>query len=140
MSDIDIRITGRAGRITLTRPQALNALSYDMCMAIDVALRNWREDDAVDLVILDAEGEKAFCAGGDIAELYETGTKGDFAYGQTFWKDEYRLNAMIFEYPKPVISFLQGFTWVAVLASVATAATELSENPRKSPCRNARSV
>lgn len=110
MSDIDIRITGRAGRITLTRPQALNALSYDMCMAIDVALRNWREDDAVDLVILDAEGEKAFCAGGDIAELYETGKKGDFAYGQTFWKDEYRLNAMIFEYPKPVISFLQGFT------------------------------
>ncbi|KUJ85815.1 enoyl-CoA hydratase [Ruegeria marisrubri] len=110
MSDIDIRVTGRAGRITLTRPHALNALSYDMCMAIDAALRNWREDDDVDLVILDAEGEKAFCAGGDIAELYETGTKGDFDYGRTFWRDEYRMNAMIFEYPKPVISFMQGFT------------------------------
>lgn len=77
MSDIDIRVTGRAGRITLTRPQALNAMSYDMCMAIDAALRNWREDDAVDLVIFDAEGDKAFCAGGDIAELYDTGTKGN---------------------------------------------------------------
>lgn len=110
MSDIEIRTTGRAGRITLTRPHALNALSYDMCMAIDTAMRNWREDDAVDLVVLDAEGEKAFCAGGDIAELYETGTKGNFAYGQKFWRDEYRLNALIFEYPKPVISFLQGFT------------------------------
>ncbi|WP_254432873.1 enoyl-CoA hydratase/isomerase family protein [Ruegeria arenilitoris] len=110
MSDIDIRTTGRAGRITLTRPKALNALSYEMCMAIDTALRNWREDDEVDLVILDAEGEKAFCAGGDIAELYTTGTKGDYAYGQKFWRDEYRLNAMIFEYPKPVVSFLQGFT------------------------------
>ena len=73
MSDIEIRTTGRAGRITLTRPHALNALSYDMCMAIDTAMRNWREDDAVDLIVLDAEGEKAFCAGGDIAELYETG-------------------------------------------------------------------
>lgn len=110
MSDIDIRTTGRAGRITLTRPKALNAMTYQMCMAIDTALRNWREDDAIDLIILDAEGDKAFCAGGDIAELYETGTKGDFAYGQRFWRDEYRLNALIFEYPKPVISFLQGFT------------------------------
>ncbi|TMV08830.1 enoyl-CoA hydratase/isomerase family protein [Ruegeria sediminis] len=110
MPDIDIRVTGRAGRITLTRPQALNALSYDMCMAIDTALRNWREDDDVDLVILDAEGDKAFCAGGDIAELYETGTKGDYGYGRRFWRDEYRMNAMIFEYPKPVVSFMQGFT------------------------------
>ncbi|WP_209596108.1 3-hydroxyisobutyryl-CoA hydrolase [Ruegeria sp. HKCCSP351] len=109
MSDIDIRTTGRAGRITLTRPHALNAMTYDMCMAIDTALRNWREDDEIDLIILDAEGEKAFCAGGDIAELYETGTKSDFSYGQKFWRDEYRLNALIFEYPKPVISFLQGF-------------------------------
>ena len=110
MPDIDIRITGRAGRITMTRPKALNAMTYDMCMAIDTALRNWREDDAVDLVILDAEGEKAFCAGGDIADLYETGIKGDYAFGRTFWQDEYRLNALIFEYPKPVVSFLQGFT------------------------------
>lgn len=110
MSDIYIRTTGRAGRITLTRPKALNAMTYQMCMAIDTALRNWREDDAVDLVILDAEGDKAFCAGGDIADLYATGTKGDFSYGRKFWADEYRLNAMIFEYPKPVISFLQGFT------------------------------
>ncbi|MFC3614925.1 enoyl-CoA hydratase/isomerase family protein [Lutimaribacter marinistellae] len=110
MADIDIRVTGRAGRITLTRPQALNAMSYDMCMAIDTALRNWREDDDIALVIIDAEGEKAFCAGGDIAELYDTGTKGDYGYGRTFWRDEYRMNAMIFEYPKPVVSFLQGFT------------------------------
>ncbi|MFA3917889.1 enoyl-CoA hydratase/isomerase family protein [Ruegeria hyattellae] len=110
MADIDIRTTGRAGRITLTRPQALNAITYDMCLGIDTAMRNWREDDAVDLVILDAEGDKAFCAGGDIAELYDTGTKGDYHYGRRFWRDEYRLNALIFEYPKPVVSFLQGFT------------------------------
>ncbi|WP_170381263.1 enoyl-CoA hydratase/isomerase family protein [Ruegeria atlantica] len=110
MPDIDIRITGRAGRITLTRPKALNAMTYDMCMAIDTALRNWREDDTVDLVIMDAEGDKAFCAGGDIADLYETGIKGNFDFGRTFWRDEYRLNALIFEYSKPVVSFLQGFT------------------------------
>jgi len=109
MADIDIRITGRAGRITFTRAQALNAMTYDMCMGVDAALRLWHDDDTVDLVVIDAEGDKAFCSGGDIAELYETGTRGDFAYGRRFWRDEYRLNAYISEYPKPVISFMQGF-------------------------------
>ncbi len=110
MNDIDIRIIGRAGRITLTRSQALNALSYAMCMAIDTALRRWREDGNVDLVVINAEGDKAFCAGGDIAELYDKGTRGEFGYGRTFWRDEYRMNAMIADYPKPVVSLLQGFT------------------------------
>lgn len=110
MSDIDIRIVGRAGRITLTRPKALNAMTYEMCLAIEAAFEAWRDDDAVALIVIDAEGERAFCSGGDIAELYETGTKGDFAYGQKFWADEYRLNNTIFNYAKPVVSFLQGFT------------------------------
>ena len=110
MSDIDIRITGRAGRITLRRPKALNAMTYDMCLAIEAAFDAWRDDDAVAVIVIDAEGKRAFCSGGDIAELYETGTKGDFAYGQKFWADEYRLNNTIFNYPKPVVSFLQGYT------------------------------
>ncbi|QGX98700.1 enoyl-CoA hydratase/isomerase family protein [Roseovarius faecimaris] len=110
MSDISIRITGQAGRITLTRPKALNAMSYDMAMAIEGALDAWATDDAVKLVIIDAEGDKAFCAGGDIQQLYDTGRAGDFAYGQRFWRDEYRLNAKIAEYPKPYIAFMQGFT------------------------------
>ena len=110
MSDINIRVTGRAGRITLTRPQALNAMTYEMCMAIDAAFQAWAEDDAVSLIVIDAEGDRAFCSGGDIAELYASGTKGDYAYGQTFWADEYRLNNRIFNYAKPVVSFLQGFT------------------------------
>ncbi|MGC1504822.1 MAG: enoyl-CoA hydratase/isomerase family protein [Sulfitobacter sp.] len=110
MSDIDIRIEGKAGRITLNRPKALNAMTYDMCLAIEAAFDTWREDDAVQLILLDAAGDRAFCSGGDIADLYEQGTKGNFAYGQKFWADEYRLNHKIFTYPKPVVSFMQGFT------------------------------
>ncbi|UWQ94346.1 enoyl-CoA hydratase/isomerase family protein [Rhodobacteraceae bacterium M385] len=108
--DIDIRIEGRAGRITLTRPKALNALSYQMCLEIEAALDAWAEDDAVTLVMIDAEGERAFCAGGDIQEMYETGVAGDFAYGRKFWADEYRMNAKMFAFPKPVVAFLHGFT------------------------------
>lgn len=110
MSDIQTRIIGRAGRITLNRPNALNAITIEMCLAIEAAFDSWRDDDAVDLIIFDAEGDRAFCSGGDIAELYTEGSKGNFAYGQKFWADEYRLNYKIFSFPKPVVSFLQGFT------------------------------
>ncbi len=109
MSDLHIRIEGRAGRITLTREKALNALSYDMCLAIEDALDRWRSVPDVSLVILDAAGDRAFCAGGDIAEMYRTGMDGDYAYGRQFWRDEYRLNAKLAEYPKPIVSFLHGF-------------------------------
>lgn len=110
MTDIRTRIDGQIGRITLTRPKALNALSYDMCLEIEKALDAWATDDAVKMVLLDAEGERAFCAGGDIAEMYAAGTKGDYAYGRKFWSDEYRMNAKLFNLPKPVASLMQGFT------------------------------
>lgn len=110
MSEIDIRIDGRAGRITLNRPQALNALTYGMVQAIDAALRGWAGDDRVTLLVIDAAGDKAFCAGGDIADLYATGRAGDFDFGRRFWRDEYRMNARLAEFPKPVVSLMQGFT------------------------------
>lgn len=109
MSDLAIRIEGRAGRVTFTRPQALNALSYEMCRALDAALVAWAADPGVALVVIDAEGDRAFCAGGDIAELYAEGTRGNYAYGQAFWRDEYRMNARIGAYPKPVVTLVQGF-------------------------------
>ena len=110
MGEIDIRKAGRAGRITLTRPEALNALTYDMVMAIEQAIDAWGDDDDVAVVVLDAEGERAFCSGGDIARLYETGRAGDFEYGRTFWRDEYRVNDKLATYSKPIVAFCQGFT------------------------------
>ncbi len=109
MTDIDIRIEGRAGRITLNRPDALNALTHQMCLDIDAALINWHAAD-IDLLIIDATGDKAFCSGGDIAQMYATGTAGDFDYGRGFWRDEYRMNERLFDFPKPVVTFLQGYT------------------------------
>jgi enoyl-CoA hydratase len=109
MTDLLIRTEGCAGRITLNRPAALNAVTWEMCLAIERALDAWRDDPAVALVVIDAAGERAFSAGGDLTEMYRTGTAGDFDYGRRFWRDEYRMDAKLAEYPKPVVSFLQGF-------------------------------
>lgn len=108
--DIIITQHGHAGWITLNRPQVLNALTHEMCLAIEQALDQWRNDAGIVHVVIEGVGERAFCAGGDVAKLYEAGRAGEFAYGQKFWRDEYRLNAKIYHYPKPYIAFLQGFT------------------------------
>ncbi|WP_371154275.1 enoyl-CoA hydratase/isomerase family protein [Jannaschia sp. 2305UL9-9] len=110
MTDIHIRIDGRAGRITLTRPEAMNALTWEMCLAIERALDAWRADQAVDLIVIDAAPGRAFCAGGDIVEMHRAGVEGRYDYGQRFWRDEYRMNAKLFHFPKPVVTFLHGFT------------------------------
>ncbi|GKY89626.1 enoyl-CoA hydratase/isomerase family protein [Sinisalibacter aestuarii] len=110
MSDIRIRTAGRAGRITLARPEALNALSPAMSIAIEEALDAWRDDPAVALVVIDAEGERAFCAGGDIADIYRNGIAGRHEAAQAFWRQEYRMNARLAQFPKPVVTLMQGFT------------------------------
>ena len=110
ISDINLRINGKAGRITLQRPKALNAMTYEMCLAIEDTLVEWKHDSKVELIIIDAQGDKAFCSGGDISDLYEEGRKKNYSYGKKFWGDEYRLNALIAKYPKPYIAFMQGFT------------------------------
>lgn len=110
MSDILIRKSGPVGHVTLNRPKALNALTYQMCLDLELALDIWRNDDQIRLILIDAIGDKAFCAGGDIQEMYDTGRAGNYSYGQKFWADEYRLNAKIAQYPKPYVALMQGFT------------------------------
>lgn len=110
MTDVRIRKEGRAGRITLARPDALNAVTWEMCLEIEGALDAWRDDGEVVLVVVDAEGDKAFSAGGDLQSMYREGKDGNAEYAHRFWTDEYRLNAKIFDYPKPYVSFLKGFT------------------------------
>lgn len=109
VDEIDIRTDKKIGRITLRRPKALNALTHNMCLAIEAALESWRNDTTVALIVIDAEGERAFCAGGDIAELYRAGRTGDYEYGRKFWRDEYRMNCKLAEFPKPIVSLMQGF-------------------------------
>lgn len=109
-NDILVRIEGHVGRLTLNRPQALNALSHEMALSIESALLEWQTDNDVSMVLIDAEGEKAFCAGGDVAELYKQGMAGDIESGRQFWRDEYRLNALIDRYPKPYVAIMDGIT------------------------------
>jgi 3-hydroxyisobutyrate dehydrogenase len=63
----------------------------------------------VALVVVDAVGERAFCAGGDLGEIYEAGRRGDFLYPRRFWAEEYKMNAAVASYPKPYVALTQGY-------------------------------
>ena len=110
MTDVIIRQNGNVGHITLNRPDALNALTYDMILKIEKALISWKQNEEVKIVLVDANGDKAFCSGGDVSDLYKNGTTGNFEFGKLFWSDEYRLNLLVSNYPKPYVVFMQGFT------------------------------
>lgn len=103
-----IRRDGFAGRITLNRPRALNVLGEDMLSAIGSALSRWREDAEIRLVILDATGTRAFCAGGDIAAVHGRVVAGDIDGARAHCAREYALDATIAGYPKPVVALVDG--------------------------------
>lgn len=109
MSDAEIitRIENGVGRITLNRPRAIHALNRAMCETMIATLLNWRDDAAVRSVLVDHTGERGFCAGGDIRMIAKSGAD-DGVDARAFFKAEYRLNALMFGYPKPITAIVDG--------------------------------
>ncbi|MCM8556316.1 enoyl-CoA hydratase/isomerase family protein [Sphingomicrobium sediminis] len=100
---------GRLGRLRLNRPKAIHALTHEMCVAMSGALLEWMADDDIDAVMIDHAEGRGFCAGGDVIALYESG-KTDGKAAAAFFHAEYRLNHLLFTYPKPVVAFMDGIT------------------------------
>ncbi|RWX74655.1 enoyl-CoA hydratase/isomerase family protein [Neorhizobium lilium] len=106
---IDIERRGSAGIIRLNRPRALNSLTIGMVRAISSALDAFEHDMEIATVVILGEGERGFCAGGDIRALYESGRAGT-PDAEIFWREEFALTYRIGRYPKPYIAFMDGIT------------------------------
>ena len=114
MADKDI-LFGREGglaTVTLNRPQALNAFTLDMYRRFDPKLRAWAEDAGVNAVLIRGAGDRAFCAGGDVRAIYESGRgiSGDRSLTSVFFREEYELIRRIHRYPKPYVAIIDGIT------------------------------
>ena len=109
-NEVSVQVHRGVGRITLTRPKALHALNAPMCETILAALERWAGDPTVHLVMIDHEEEtRGFCAGGDIRMLAESGA-GDAQEARAFFNVEYRMNAALKTFPKPVLAIMDGVT------------------------------
>ncbi|MEV8025063.1 enoyl-CoA hydratase/isomerase family protein [Microbacterium sp. NPDC080220] len=105
-----VRAEGSVGRITLNRPEAINAVDHGMIRGIADALDAWEHHPDIRLILLDGAGERGFCAGGDVRALREQILAGEAEAAMAFFRDEYALNARIAEYPKQVVVFADGVT------------------------------
>ena len=108
--DILLKVEGHAGFISLNRPSALHALTLPMVHAMTAALLQWRDDPAVKCVVIDHADGRGFCAGGDIAFLRNSAMNDGGESGRKFFHDEYQLNHLLINYPKPVVAFMDGIT------------------------------
>jgi enoyl-CoA hydratase len=116
--EVLIRVEGAAGIFSLNRPKAIHALTLDMVQAMSASMMGWKNNPAIEAVIIDhapaADGDpklsRGFCAGGDIGLLRHSALNDGGASGRRFFHHEYRLNHLIFSYPKPVVAFMDGIT------------------------------
>jgi len=117
-SDILSEVRGQVGFITLNRPKALNALSLQMVRDLTALLTAWRNDAGVLAVAIRGSNKAGrpgspeslfggFSAGGDIRFFHQAALGGDPAL-DAFFTEEYRLNHLIHNYPKPYIAFMDG--------------------------------
>ena len=97
------------GRIRLNRPKAIHALTREMCDAMSEVLLAWLEDPSIQVVVIDHAEGRGFCAGGDVVMLARSGAE-DASDAKAFFFSEYRLNHLLFTYPKPTVAIMDGIT------------------------------
>ncbi|GIZ13460.1 enoyl-CoA hydratase/isomerase family protein [Pseudomonas sp. NCCP-436] len=101
----------RIGIASLDAEKSLNTLSLPMILALDERLQAWAEDPEIACVLLRGNGQKAFCAGGDVVQLVNQCREhpGEVpSLARRFFAEEYRLDYRIHTYPKPFICWGHG--------------------------------
>lgn len=100
------------GVATLNSEKSLNALSLAMVERLLPKLNEWQTREDIAVVVLQGAGEKAFCAGGDVVQLYDSAvTAGKGVYSEKveeFFTQEYRLDYIIHTYEKPILVWGHG--------------------------------
>jgi enoyl-CoA hydratase/carnithine racemase len=66
---VQYRVTNRVAWLTISRPEARNALSRAVREALFAGVRRFNDDDSAKVLVLTGAGDKAFCAGGDLKEM-----------------------------------------------------------------------
>ncbi|GAA4609052.1 enoyl-CoA hydratase/isomerase family protein [Actinoplanes octamycinicus] len=100
-------VHGHLGHLILNRPRAINALTPEMVAILRRSLAGWAADDRVRTVLISGAGERGLCAGGDIRAIHADAVSGGTG-SLEFWAEEYRLNATVAAYPKPLVAWMDG--------------------------------
>ena len=96
---------GAVAVLTFNRPEARNAMTWEMYEALGAACEEVDADDAIRVLVVRGAGDKAFVSGTDIRQFLEFKTREDaLGYEARLDKSIGRLYAL----KKPAIAMLQG--------------------------------
>ena len=99
----------KLGIIILNRPEALNAINGELFSQLFSQLKKWEVDESIKAVLIKSNCEKAFCAGGDLREIYQNRHE-PIEKAIAYFRLEYDVDQLLYHYSKPYISFLNGIT------------------------------
>lgn len=92
-------------KITINRPQALNALNEETILEISLRIADAKQDENIKVIVITGAGDRAFCAGADLNMM-----KGVNAYrGMRLSRVGQKLTNEIEELEKPVIAAINGY-------------------------------
>ncbi len=109
-SPVLITKNGPVRTIVLNRPAALNSLSSEMIALIRKTVERAAEDETVGMLLFYGEGDRGFCAGGDIKAMARDVREGRVDQALHFLSEEYALDLSLHRFPKPVVVLADGIT------------------------------
>ncbi len=107
--------------LVLNRPAVLNTLNLEMIRLLRQVLDEALDDAGLRLVLLRGAGERGFCAGGDLKALARAVREQNWVAADRFFREEYALDLLIHEYPRPVLALADGIVMGGGLGLVAGA-------------------
>ena len=100
--------------IELNNPKKLNALNFKMIVSLNKKIKEWRNKKELSAIFIHSTGDRAFCAGGDIVQVYsiisESKKRGEdpSLATQDFFQTEYETNYILHQFQKPVVLWGNG--------------------------------
>ena len=115
---IDFESVSGCRTVYLNRPKSLNALNMEMIVELTKRLIDWKTSEECKVIVINSKdytNSRAFCAGGDILEIFNN--QDQIEKCMSFFQSEYGLNHLIATYSKPIVSIWNGFVSMNLLTN-----------------------
>ncbi|MBF0278424.1 MAG: enoyl-CoA hydratase [SAR324 cluster bacterium] len=108
--DLRVNVESKVATLTFNRPQKMNSLSADLIESTISNLKEFAVDSSIGAIVLTGEGDRAFCAGGDVSKMADSsGTPLTFEQAIDRQRKGQELSRLLHVIPKVTIAAVNGY-------------------------------